>query len=258
MTLKNNRAPLLCCFQLCAWFHCHMWIQTGVRVRKRLSWVLTLTFDLWPWPFAWTSLLTMVITPENFMMIRWWEHGEKGVTDGQTDRQTDGQTENTICRADWSQLKKYIYIYFLQIPVYGSRLFCSISEWVMTFLSSLPDWYFFQHRAIVIKGGHLGFNCHVLLIISPILAVKSNFLSLIKSNILRFITIKIYLLSTWYWMRFILYWVPSSSAETGIFLGVLATETLNPESCHDDNFAVTVSNYNAGTMTTLNFQWVMT
>ena len=96
MTLKNNRAPLLCCFQLCAWFHCHMWIQTGVRVRKRLSWVLTsvtLTFDLWPWPFAWTSLLTMVITPENFMMIRWWEHGEKGVTDGRTDGQTDGQTD---------------------------------------------------------------------------------------------------------------------------------------------------------------------
>ena len=96
MTLKNNRAPLLCCFQLCAWFHCHMWIQTGVRVRKRLSWVLTsvtLTFDLWPWPFAWTSLLTMVITPENFMMIRWWEHGEKGVTDGRTDRRTDGRTD---------------------------------------------------------------------------------------------------------------------------------------------------------------------
>ena len=96
MTLKNNRAPLLCCFQLCAWFHCHMWIQTGVRVRKRLSWVLTsvtLTFDLWPWPFAWTSLLTMVITPENFMMIRWWEHGEKGVTDRRTDRRTDRQTD---------------------------------------------------------------------------------------------------------------------------------------------------------------------
>ena len=96
MTLKNNRAPLLCCFQLCAWFHCHMWIQTGVRVRKRLSWVLTsvtLTFDLWPWPFAWTSLLTLVITPENFMMIQWWEHGEKGVTDRQTDGQTDGRTD---------------------------------------------------------------------------------------------------------------------------------------------------------------------
>ena len=60
--------------------------------------------DLWPWPFAWTSLLSLVITPENFIMIRWWEHSQKGVTDGQTDRRTDGQTENTICRAAWSQL----------------------------------------------------------------------------------------------------------------------------------------------------------
>ena len=114
MTLKNNRAPLLCCFQLCAWFHCHMWIQTGVRVRKRLSWVLTsvtLTFDLWPWPFARTSLLSLVITPENFMMIGWWEHSQKGVTDrrtdGQTDGQTDGRTDWTIHRAAWSQLKMY-------------------------------------------------------------------------------------------------------------------------------------------------------
>ena len=88
MTLKTNRAPLLCYFKLCAWFHCHMWIQTGVTVWKRLSWVLTsvtLTFDLWPWPFARTSLLSMVITPENFIMIWWGQHSEKGVTDGQTD-----------------------------------------------------------------------------------------------------------------------------------------------------------------------------
>ena len=98
---KTKKAPLLCCFQLCAWFHCHMWIQTGVRVRKRLSWVLTsvtLTFDLWPWPFAWTSLLTMAITPEHFMMIRWWEHGEKGVTDGQTDGRTDVLPKVTLCK----------------------------------------------------------------------------------------------------------------------------------------------------------------
>ena len=102
MTLKNNRAPLLFCFQLCAWFHCHMWIQTGVRVRKRLSWVLTfvtLTFDLWPWPFAWTSLLTMVITSW------WYDDGNMVKKVWQTDRQTDRQTENTICRAAWSQLK---------------------------------------------------------------------------------------------------------------------------------------------------------
>ena len=74
MTLKNNRAPLLCNIKLCASFHHHMWIQTGVTVRKRFSWVLTyvtLTVDFWPWPFAWILLWSLVITPENFMMIRW-------------------------------------------------------------------------------------------------------------------------------------------------------------------------------------------
>ena len=93
MTLKNNRTLLLCNIKLCASFHRHMWIQTRVTVRKRLSEVMTsvtLTFDLWPWPFAWTSRLSMVITPENFKMIRWQEHCQKGVADGQTDGRTDG------------------------------------------------------------------------------------------------------------------------------------------------------------------------
>ena len=102
MTLENNRAPLLSNIKLYASFHHHMWIQTRVTVWKRLSWVVTsvtLTFDLWP--FAWTLLWSLVITPKNFMMIRWWEHSQKGLTD----RRTDGQTENTICRAAWSQLK---------------------------------------------------------------------------------------------------------------------------------------------------------
>ena len=92
MTLKNNRAHFLCCVKLYALFHHHMWIETGVTVRKQLSWVLTtvtLTFDLRPSSFAVTSLISMVITPENFMMIRWEEHCEKGVTDGQTERQTN-------------------------------------------------------------------------------------------------------------------------------------------------------------------------
>ena len=35
MTFKNNRAPLLCYLKLCAAFHSHWWIQTGVTVRKR-------------------------------------------------------------------------------------------------------------------------------------------------------------------------------------------------------------------------------
>ena len=112
MTLKNNRAPLLSNIKLYASFHHHMRIQTGVTVRKRLSWVVTSvtsTFDLWPW----TLLLSLVITPENFMMIRWGEHSQKGVTDGRTDGQTDRRTENTICRAAWSQLKMYTCITIL-------------------------------------------------------------------------------------------------------------------------------------------------
>ena len=39
MTLKNNRAPLLCYIKFCAAFHSHWWIQTGVTVRKRPIWV---------------------------------------------------------------------------------------------------------------------------------------------------------------------------------------------------------------------------
>ena len=59
MTLKNNRAPLLCYFKLCASFrsHWHWWIQTRATIRKRPIWVkiddffsrLTLKFDGWPW-----------------------------------------------------------------------------------------------------------------------------------------------------------------------------------------------------------------
>ena len=57
MTLINNKAPLLCCFKLCALFHNHWWIQTGVTVRKHPIWVkiddffsrVTSKFDLWPW-----------------------------------------------------------------------------------------------------------------------------------------------------------------------------------------------------------------
>ena len=41
------------------------------------------------------------------MMVRWWEHSQKGVTD----RRMDGQTENTICRAALSQLKTHVQLY---------------------------------------------------------------------------------------------------------------------------------------------------
>ena len=80
-----------------------MWIQTGVTVRKRLSWVVTsvtLTFDLdllhGRYPGPWWYLLT----------ISWW-YDDRNIVKKvwRTDGQTDKQTENTIHRAAWSQLK---------------------------------------------------------------------------------------------------------------------------------------------------------
>ena len=64
--------------KLCASFRHHEWIQIRVMLRERLKWVLTsvTTFDLWPCPFTGT-LLSLVITPESFMMIRWCGHNRK-------------------------------------------------------------------------------------------------------------------------------------------------------------------------------------
>ena len=56
MTLKNNRAPLICYFKLRALFRSHWWVKTGDTVRKCPIWVkindsvshVTLQFDVWP------------------------------------------------------------------------------------------------------------------------------------------------------------------------------------------------------------------
>ena len=92
MTLKNNRAPLLCHFKIWASFCSHLWIQTGITVRKcpnygKICFDLC-DFDLWPL----TLTICMDITPENFMMDWSQEHCEKKC-DKQLDRQTDGWTE---------------------------------------------------------------------------------------------------------------------------------------------------------------------
>ena len=57
MTLKTNGAPFLTYFKLYASFNSHWWIQTGVTVRRRPTWVkigdfwspVTLKFDTRPW-----------------------------------------------------------------------------------------------------------------------------------------------------------------------------------------------------------------
>ena len=87
MTLKNNLTTLLCYFKLWASFCSHWWIQTGVRVRKRLSWVLTcvtltLTSDL---DLLHETHFTLVIGNNSwkFHDDTMGEHSEKCVTDGQ-------------------------------------------------------------------------------------------------------------------------------------------------------------------------------
>ena len=52
MTLKNSRAPLLYQFKLHASFHSHLWIQTGLTVRKRPHWGKNFFWLLWPWPLT--------------------------------------------------------------------------------------------------------------------------------------------------------------------------------------------------------------
>ena len=47
--LEKNRAPLLCCFRLCATFHSHQSIQNRVTVQKRPVWVkIEVICPVWP------------------------------------------------------------------------------------------------------------------------------------------------------------------------------------------------------------------
>ena len=116
MTLKNKRASLLSYIKRSAPLHCHMWNQTWVTVRKRLSGVMTsvtLTVDLWPWPFASTSRLSMVISLEDFLMTRREEHCQKRVKDGQTDGRVDRQRERETDRQTDRQRRKEVFLELL-------------------------------------------------------------------------------------------------------------------------------------------------
>ena len=75
---KNNRAPLLWCFKLCASFHSHWWIQTKVTVRKRSIRVkisdllspVTLKFNGWPWKTIGHLLYVASSFMHDFIAIR--------------------------------------------------------------------------------------------------------------------------------------------------------------------------------------------
>ena len=91
-----------------------MWIQTGVRVRKRLNWVLTsvtLIFDLWPLTFCMDITFDHGNNSWKFhddtMMGTWWKR-----CDRRTDRRTDGRTDWTSHIAAWSQLNIIGHLFY--------------------------------------------------------------------------------------------------------------------------------------------------
>ena len=72
MTLKNNRAPVLCLSKFYVSFHGHHWFNLELLSGNAQIWAIFFyhcDLGLWPCPFVWT-LLSIVITPENFMMIQ--------------------------------------------------------------------------------------------------------------------------------------------------------------------------------------------
>ena len=92
MSLKNNRAPLLCYFKLCASFHSQLWIQTGVTVRKRLSYGFDLCdLELWPPTLTFCMDITSINGNnswkfQDITMRGTWSKRCDGRTDGWTDR----------------------------------------------------------------------------------------------------------------------------------------------------------------------------
>ena len=78
MTYENNRVSLLYYVKLCASFHIHWWIQTGVTVRKRSIRVkisdflsrVTLKFDEWHWKTIGHLFYTILIFVHHFKAIR--------------------------------------------------------------------------------------------------------------------------------------------------------------------------------------------
>ena len=106
MTLKNNRAPLSN-IKLCASFHHHMCIQTGVTARKQLSGVLFSVTDLWPLTLAFCTDITSVNGNNSW---KFKDDKMTGTLSKRCDGWTDGQTE----AKKWGHPLSWLYIVFLQ------------------------------------------------------------------------------------------------------------------------------------------------
>ena len=154
MTLKNNRAPLLCYFKLCASFRSHWWILTGVTVRKPPIWVkfddflsrVTLKFDRCPWKtIGHLSYVTSI--------IQWWEHSEKGVTDGQMDRWIDGQADRRTENGKYHSLSCLVVakIYTFGLCLVHTKPVCNTSLHVPTQFTELVKMGSFDQMFYIIR-----------------------------------------------------------------------------------------------------------
>ena len=110
MTFKNNRAPLLCYFKLCASFHGDLWISTGVTVQKRQNWG-KICFDLCDLDL-WLLILIFCMDITFIYGNNSWKFHDDKMTGTLLKKmwQTDGQMDRSFLRAAWSQLKTYIIV----------------------------------------------------------------------------------------------------------------------------------------------------
>ena len=123
MTLKNNRAPLLCHFKLCASFRSHRWFQTWVTVRKRPIWVkfgdfyscVTLQFDLWPWKTIGHLFYSTSSFVHHFVTI--------GVL------KLELQSGNAQSGSKWT-IFRAVWPWNYANPVYGVATICHQVRWV--------------------------------------------------------------------------------------------------------------------------------
>ena len=68
MTLKNNRAPLLCYFKLCTSFQSHWWIQTGVTVgNAQFGSKSAILCPVWPWNLTWKTIGNLFYATSSFV-----------------------------------------------------------------------------------------------------------------------------------------------------------------------------------------------
>ena len=109
--LENNKVPLLSYFKLCASFHNHWWIQTGVTVWQPQNWdkicFCLCDIDLWPLTLTFCMNITFVNgnnslrCHDDTMRVTFWKRCHR-----RTGWRTDGQTDISGRRAASLQLKK--------------------------------------------------------------------------------------------------------------------------------------------------------